>query len=163
MTRWRHGFEVVVATLARCSIDPRPLADAVVRADDPVLGHRPAGRPVDVRDGRVAAVAGEPGAHRPGGRRPGSPSASRPSAAGTAARSSSRAALRTTSSPPSTACRSPCRGAADGAVLVPVSARRPADDRVGHADPELGRGAGHAADGPAARARHGHRLGEGTA
>lgn len=38
VSRWRHGFEVVVATLARCSIDPRPLTDAEVRADDPVLG-----------------------------------------------------------------------------------------------------------------------------
>lgn len=39
VTRWRHGFEVVVATLARCSVDPRPLTDAEVRADDPVLGN----------------------------------------------------------------------------------------------------------------------------
>lgn len=38
VTRWRHGFEVVVATLARCSVDPRPLTDAEVRADDPLLG-----------------------------------------------------------------------------------------------------------------------------
>ena len=38
VTRWRHGFEVVVATLARCSIDPRPLTDVEVRADGPALG-----------------------------------------------------------------------------------------------------------------------------
>lgn len=38
VTRWRHGFEVVVATLARCSIDPRPLTEAEVRADAPALG-----------------------------------------------------------------------------------------------------------------------------
>jgi hypothetical protein len=38
VTRWRHGFEVVVATLARCSIDPWPLTAAGVRTVDPVLG-----------------------------------------------------------------------------------------------------------------------------
>jgi len=38
VSRWRHGFAVVVATLARCSINPRPLTDVGVRADDPVLG-----------------------------------------------------------------------------------------------------------------------------
>ena len=38
VTRWRHGFEVVLTTLGRCTVDPAPLTVAGVRADDPALG-----------------------------------------------------------------------------------------------------------------------------
>ena len=38
MTRWRHGFEVVLTTLGRCTVDPTALPVAGVRADDPALG-----------------------------------------------------------------------------------------------------------------------------
>ena len=38
MSRWRHGFDVVMATLGRCTVEPAPLTLAGVRADDPVLG-----------------------------------------------------------------------------------------------------------------------------
>ena len=38
VTRWRHGFEIVLSTLARCTVDPPPLTSVGVTADDPVLG-----------------------------------------------------------------------------------------------------------------------------
>ena len=38
VARWRHGFEVVLSTLGRCTVDPSPLTRAGVRADDPALG-----------------------------------------------------------------------------------------------------------------------------
>ena len=37
VSRWRHGFDVVMATLGRCTVEPAPLTLAGVRADDPVL------------------------------------------------------------------------------------------------------------------------------
>jgi len=38
VSRWRHGFGVVLSTLGRCTVDPAPLPAAGVRADDPALG-----------------------------------------------------------------------------------------------------------------------------
>lgn len=38
VTRWRHGFDVVLTTLGRCRVDPAPLPVEGVRADDPALG-----------------------------------------------------------------------------------------------------------------------------
>ncbi len=38
VTRWRHGFEVTVSTLGRCTVSPAVLTEGGVRADDPVLG-----------------------------------------------------------------------------------------------------------------------------
>jgi hypothetical protein len=38
VSRWRHGFGVVLTTLGRCTVDPAPLPLAGVRADDPALG-----------------------------------------------------------------------------------------------------------------------------
>jgi hypothetical protein len=38
VSRWRHGFDVVLATLGRCSIDPPLLTATPVRADDPRIG-----------------------------------------------------------------------------------------------------------------------------
>jgi len=38
VTRWRHGFEVVLSTLGRCTVTPSPLTETGVRADDPVIG-----------------------------------------------------------------------------------------------------------------------------
>jgi len=38
VSRWRHGFAVVLTTLGRCTVDPAPLPLAGVRADDPALG-----------------------------------------------------------------------------------------------------------------------------
>ena len=36
--RWRHGFDLVLTTLGRCTVDPAPLPLRGVRADDPALG-----------------------------------------------------------------------------------------------------------------------------
>lgn len=36
--RWRHGFDVVLTTLGRCTVDPASLPLAGARADDPALG-----------------------------------------------------------------------------------------------------------------------------
>ncbi|MDP2774100.1 MAG: hypothetical protein Q8O61_11150, partial [Nocardioides sp.] len=38
VTRWRHGFEVVLSTLGRCALDPAVLDEEGVRVDDPALG-----------------------------------------------------------------------------------------------------------------------------
>ena len=38
VSRWRHGFDVVLSTLGRCTVDPAPLPVAGVQADDPALG-----------------------------------------------------------------------------------------------------------------------------
>ncbi len=38
VSRWRHGFDVVMTTLGRCTVDPALLPAAGVRADDPALG-----------------------------------------------------------------------------------------------------------------------------
>lgn len=43
VTRWRHGFEVVLTTLGRCTIDPQVLTKDGVRVDDPALGTTQAG------------------------------------------------------------------------------------------------------------------------
>ena len=43
VSRWRHGFDVVLTTLGRCTVDPAPLTRAGVRADDPALGTTQAG------------------------------------------------------------------------------------------------------------------------
>ena len=38
VTRWRHGFEVILSTLGRCTLDPAVLDEEGVRVDDPALG-----------------------------------------------------------------------------------------------------------------------------
>jgi len=38
VSRWRHGFEVVLTTLGRCTVEPARLPLTGVRADDPALG-----------------------------------------------------------------------------------------------------------------------------
>jgi len=38
VSRWRHGFDVVLTTLGRCTVEPAPLPLAGVDADDPALG-----------------------------------------------------------------------------------------------------------------------------
>ena len=38
VSRWRHGFQVVLSTLGRCTIDPAVLDETGVRVDDPALG-----------------------------------------------------------------------------------------------------------------------------
>ena len=70
VTRWRHGFEVVLSTLGRCTVDPSPLTARRRPGRRPCPGHHPARRPLALRDRRVAAVAGSGRADlaRPGGR-----------------------------------------------------------------------------------------------
>lgn len=43
VSRWRHGFNVILSTLGRCAVDPAPLPLAGARADDPALGTALAG------------------------------------------------------------------------------------------------------------------------
>lgn len=43
VSRWRHGFDIVLTTLARCTIDPATLSRSPVRVDDPALGSAEAG------------------------------------------------------------------------------------------------------------------------
>jgi hypothetical protein len=38
VTRWRHGFEIVLTVLGRCTVDPPALAEHGVQIDDPALG-----------------------------------------------------------------------------------------------------------------------------
>ena len=68
VSRWRHGFDVVMTTLGRCTVDPAPLPVAGVRADDPVAGDDAPRRPLALRHRRVAAVAGPGAADPPGAR-----------------------------------------------------------------------------------------------
>lgn len=43
VTRWRHGFEIVLSTLGRCTIDPATLDETGVKVTDPALGTTLAG------------------------------------------------------------------------------------------------------------------------